>query len=33
MGTNLPGFPHSIGFAAFSMIQEIDEKTHAFPIS
>ena len=32
MGTNFPGFPHSMGFTAFSMIWEIHEKTHAFPI-
>ena len=32
MGTNFPGFPHSMGFTAFSIIWEIHEKTHAFPI-
>ena len=31
IGVNFPGFPHSRGFAAFSMTLEIDEKTHAFP--
>ena len=30
MGTNFAGFPHSRGFTAFSLIWEIDEKTHAF---
>ena len=30
--TNFPGFPHSRGFATFSMIWENNEKTHPFPI-
>ena len=32
MGINFPGFLHLRGFTAFSMLSEIDEKTHAFPI-
>ena len=32
MSTNFPDSPHTMRFAAFPVLREVDGKTHVFPI-